>query len=98
MISDIGCEDCCGVMWQWLREQTYRVDGLPDTGDPSWSWYDLPGAKGSLYRQGSYGDVKLLAGAYWTHGAYSGSRSRSSSYCRWDTNTSLGGRGRSPKL
>jgi hypothetical protein len=24
MISDIGCEDCCGVSSQWLRDQGYR--------------------------------------------------------------------------
>lgn len=26
MISNIGCEDCCGVMYQWLRDQSYRLD------------------------------------------------------------------------
>ena len=26
MISNIGCEDCCGVMWQWLDEQSFRCD------------------------------------------------------------------------
>lgn len=25
MISNIGCEDCCGVIWQWLRD-TWKVD------------------------------------------------------------------------
>ena len=26
MISNIGLEDCCGAMWQWLRDQSYRWD------------------------------------------------------------------------
>lgn len=26
MISNIGCEDCCGVMWQWLQDQAYRFN------------------------------------------------------------------------
>jgi len=26
MISNIGLEDCCGAMWQWLLDQSYRWD------------------------------------------------------------------------
>lgn len=26
MISNIGCEDMCGAMWQWLRDQSFRCD------------------------------------------------------------------------
>ena len=26
IISNIGCEDCAGVLWQWLDEQSYRFD------------------------------------------------------------------------
>jgi len=93
MISNIGCEDCCGAMYQWLLDQSWRADSLPDTGDPTWSWYDLPGAKGSLYRQGSTGDVKLLAGGYWGYGSYCGSRCRHANNFRWNTNSIIGGRG-----
>jgi len=161
MISNIGCEDCCGVLWQWLNEQSYRYDGGSHThaftgdalanhqhdlavigGDvgpanavldtdklaktdasnvvitgaddpagggvkgasagtptgtnaavdpvPAWGYYDLPGSKGSEYRQGTYGDVKLLAGANWTCGAASGSRARDASYYRWSTYANVG--------
>jgi len=93
MISNIGCEDCCGAMWQWLLDQSFRLDGLPDTGDPTWSWYDLPGAKGSIYRQGTYGDAKLLAGGAWGSGSLCGSRCRYASSYRWHTNSYIGGRG-----
>lgn len=109
MVSSIGCEDCCGVMYQWLNEQSYRYDGGSHTHNentaaaytqnattgatdplPAWAWYDLPGAKGSLYMQGSNGDVKLLAGANWLHGASSGSRSRSAYSYRWNASSDIG--------
>ena len=56
----------------------------------TFNYYNLPGAKGSLYRQGTYGDVKLLAGASWYHGAHAGSRARSASVFRWYTNSFYG--------
>lgn len=133
MISNIGCEDCCGAMWQWLDEQSYRYDGGSHTHAftgsalaththtenqeasytqnvqtaatsagtpagtnasvdpvPSWAWYTLPGDKGSLYEQGSYGDVKMLAGAGWANGASSGSRSRYAFGSRGDVYATLG--------
>lgn len=114
MISDIGCEDCAGAMYQWLRTQTYRfagaadhthdvtVSGDPETattgnpsGDvaPSYSWYDLPGSKGSLYKQGTYGDAKLLAGGAWSYGSNCGSRARHAYYSRWYTDSNIGARG-----
>lgn len=62
---------------------------------PAWGYYDLTGAKGSLYRQGVCGDVRLLAGACWNNGAVSGSRSRNAYYSRWNAGTDIGSRGRS---
>lgn len=94
MISNIGCEDCAGAMHQWLLDQSWRADGLPDTGDPTWDWEDLPGAKGSLYQQGTYGDVKLLAGLSWAAGARCGSRARDAYFWRWRASPAIGGRGR----
>jgi hypothetical protein len=135
MIANNGCEDCCGVMCQWLIDQNFRYDGgshthnntitfrNPATGSPTFklngetklnavtgsgadevitntsvdpapvlAYYNLPGAKGSLYRQGTYGDVKLLAGAGWSYATYSGSRSRLANSYRWNTSTTFGGR------
>jgi len=43
---------------------------------PAWAWYNLPLDKGQLYRQGTNGDVKAVAGGIWNDGTYSGSRSR----------------------
>lgn len=59
---------------------------------PAWAYYDLPGSKGSIYRQGSYGDVKLLAGGRWANGSYCGSRCRTASDYRWIASSSIGGR------
>lgn len=91
MVSNIGCEDCCGIMLQWLDEQTSRNDDSAYSG--SWGWYDLSGSKGSLYKQGGTGDAKLVAGGAWTYGSYSGSRCRSATYYRWLANSAIGSRG-----
>jgi hypothetical protein len=93
MISNCGCFDCCGVMWQWLSDQSFRIGGLTDpTVDPAWSWEDLPGSKGSLYKQGTYGDVKLLAGGCWTNGSNCGSRCRLANRSRWNAYSYFGAR------
>jgi hypothetical protein len=64
-----------------------------DEAAPGFSWYNLPGSQGSLYRQGGYGDVKLHAGGYWNAGSLCGPRCRGARYGRWYTASSLGGRG-----
>ncbi len=56
-------------------------------------YYDLPGAKGSLYRQGTNGDVKLLAGGYWYYGSSAGSRCRYAISYRWNESSFIGARG-----
>jgi hypothetical protein len=61
---------------------------------PGFSWYVLPGSKGQLYKQGVYGDVKLLAGMAWSAGSDCGSRCRSAAYYRWSANAAVGCRGR----
>jgi len=87
MISAIGCEDCCGALWQWLQDQSYQYSA------GALAWYDLPGAKGSLYMQGTVGDVKLLAGGDWANGTSCGSRGRFAAYCRWNASVSICSRG-----
>jgi len=52
--------------------------------------YALPGNKGSIYKQGTYGDVKLLAGRTWNNGTYCGSRARVAYNYRWRATTDLG--------
>ena len=93
MISNIGCEDCAGALYQWLKDQSAMYDDAVVAG-----WYDLAGAKGSLYRPVDTNDVKLVAGGNWGSAADCGSKCRSAVYLRWTTDASFGGRGRSRKL
>ncbi len=58
-----------------------------------WNYYVLPGNKGSIYKQGNYGDAKLAAGGYWNLGSICGSRSRVASYYRWYASSAFGARG-----
>ena len=60
--------------------------------DPAFSYQDLGNNKGSIYKQGTYGDVKLLAGGYWITATIAGSRCRAAHNCRWNTSTGLGSR------
>ena len=90
MISNIGCEDCCGVLNQWLRDQSAMYDDAVAA-----AWYDLPGSKGQLYRPVDTNDVKLRAGGHWGHAARCGSRCRYADYYRWGAEANIGGRGRS---
>ena len=87
MISNIGCEDCAGAMYQWLRDQLAMYDNAVVAG-----WYDLPGAKGSLYRPEDTNDVKLRAGGSWNSGQACGSRCRAAHYYRWATYATVGAR------
>jgi len=94
MISDIGCEDCCGAVYQWLRTQTYQ--GNLDGGgafDEAYTWKDQTDGQGELATQGDYGDAKLLAGGYWNAGVKCGSRSRNMNSYRWVTYGFAGARG-----
>jgi hypothetical protein len=61
----------------------------------TYGWQALSDNKGQLYRQSTYGDVKLLAGGNWTFAAYCGPRSRNAYYWRWFTHSTIGGRFRS---
>ena len=90
IISNIGCEDCCGCLQQWLRVQTYKPPAVP-----GWGWYDVPGGKGSLYNYGGLAgdaDVKVMAGGTWGHGSYCGSRSRYLAHTRSQLNTNISAR------
>lgn len=91
MISEIGCEDMCGAMWQWLGEQSYRNDDASYSG--SWAYQTLGGNKGSLQRQGASGDAKILAGGPWNLGTSAGSRCRSGIATRATTGGNIGARG-----
>lgn len=89
MISNIGCEDCCGAYWQWLLTPSVKLDYGTTAG-----WIDLPNSKGSFYTYGNngYGNTQLRAGGSWGLGASCGSRSRAASGWRWYVAAEIGGR------
>ena len=77
------------------RLESANAGGVTATADlalnsQAFGWQTLGGNKGSLYKQGTYGDVKLLAGLNWSHGTSCGSRGRNALTHRWFTYTTLG--------
>ena len=92
MVSNIGCEDCAGTLWQWLNDSLTSADG-----SASWAWKDVTGSRGQVYSQGTYGYYKLIAGGSWAYGAYCGSRSRDLGDWAWFSDSDIGARGLSQK-
>lgn len=65
MISNIGCEDCCGAMWQW---------GM-DTGYSNEAWKAGYGAIDSNVAGAiNYEATRVLLGGSYSSSSYSGSR------------------------
>ena len=69
MISNIGLEDCCGVLWQFSME-------LGFAGESGWT----NSVHNSSVDDRSYGQTygtlyRLLLGSLWANGSYCGSRS-----------------------
>ena len=83
MLSFIGCEDCCGAMWQWLEEVS------ANGGSAGFSTYDGQGDFGGTYAAA----YALLAGANWSHSSSCGSRARNGNNARSTVNANIGGRG-----
>lgn len=68
MVSDIGCEDCCGVLWQWGRER-----GAINSGT---SWANAYDTNDSSEQKGQHyaAPTCALLGAAWGNGVNCGSR------------------------
>lgn len=82
MISFIGAEECCGYLYQWLR------DVAPNGGN-TWSAYDGSGSFGQQYGN-TYG---FLAGGNWSDSSHCGSRCRNSLQVISRKVLTFGGRG-----
>lgn len=95
MTSAIGCEECCGYLWQWLRNVSAlgtgsawtnidKADGH-DIGSSTAAWYSVDGQNkfGQMYQV----VTSLLAGGLWLNGVGCGSRFRYAfsvrSFCGW---------------
>ena len=86
MISNIGCEDMCGVMWQWGREQGAIA------GTSSWTnAYDGndAGVGGQHYNAPS----RPFFGGEWDNGVVCGSRGSHWAYAALGLFSSAAGRG-----
>ena len=96
MVSGIGCEDCCGALNQWLRDQSYQND---TTYSPTFAYKSLPGSKGQIQVQSTSGDVKLTAGgSALITASQAGSRSRTAIQGRNGASVNLGFRGLAPAI
>lgn len=92
MLSNIGCEDTCGFLWQWLQE-------LGFAGGSGWSdsFYNS-GVDPRSYGQG-YGTVyRLHAGGDWGSSSSCGSRSASALRASSSVSANGGARGASEPL
>ena len=92
IISDYGCEDMTGVLWQWLMDLGFAGGS---------GWTDSAYASGvDAVREGQcYGNVfRLLAGAHWGHGASCGRRAAVCDCVSSRVVANLGGRGASEPL
>lgn len=69
MISNIGLEDCCGVLWQFSMD-------LGFAGGAGWTNSVCNSSVDDKSYGQTYGTLyRLLLGSYWRGGAYCGSRS-----------------------
>ncbi len=89
MISDIGLEDCCGVLWQWVNDEyehyaTASNNVSYHTGTNTYmsgySWTNSVATYNGAIDDKNYGDShgfsrQALAGAYWSGSSRCGSRS-----------------------
>lgn len=82
MISFIGCEEMCGYLGQWTRNESAN-------GGSSWATYDGDDFFGQIFGV-SYA---LVVGGTWGDGARCGSRFRYAAYERSHTGPYFGGRG-----
>ena len=92
IISNIGCEDCTGTLYQWVDGgHIYRNHDTTYNG--AWSWKTTGQNRGQQYTQGADGAVGLLAGGAWTFGSACGSRCRNADGIRSATAANRGSRG-----
>lgn len=69
MISNIGLEECCGYLWQWVR--TSNANGSADWQSTTYA-SAIDGAKSYGSSYGAF--YRALVGGSWSNGSYCGSR------------------------
>lgn len=90
MVSWIGCEDCCGALWQRGKEVGSSSAGSWASGYDSNDLY----VKGSQYNN----HIRVLFGGSWVNGASCGSRAANWNSGALDLIADIGSRGASEPL
>jgi hypothetical protein len=86
MISNVGCEDCCGNLWQWGEE--------PGGGALTAAWVNAyDGNDSGVAGQGYQVPNRAVAGGSWNAGALCGSRGSAWAYGPLLLSAGLGARG-----
>jgi hypothetical protein len=86
MISDVGCESCCGAMWQCGCD--------PGGGASAASWVDAFDANDSgVAGQHYLAPNRALVGGHWNYGTYCGSRGSTWSHSPLYLSSTVGARG-----
>lgn len=91
MTSNIGCEDTCGFLWQWLRQTTCYGS---DWRDQAYTGNVDPRSYGRQYGH----LVRVLAGGKWNDGSGCGSRSTDGSGVSSGIDAYCGARGASEPI
>ena len=87
MISNYGCEDGCGFMWQWAYEIGFA-------GGSSWVGSVYNSSVDSTYMGATYGVLyRARLGGDWDDGSHCGSRSVSCAHGSASVDARYGGRG-----
>ena len=107
MISNIGCEDCCGFMWQWALDSggPFRYNNDNDTtsgNDVTWADVTSHGYKNQYDENvddlkqlgdGYATPARALVGGNWNNGSHCGSRCSNWNNGPLNRNDNIGGRG-----
>ena len=87
MVSNIGCEDCCGVLWQWGIEGGGGNTGI--NWQSAFDANDFSDVRGQQYAE----PYRSLLGAHWDNADISGSRASIWGYSPLFLNVDCGLRG-----
>jgi hypothetical protein len=91
IISNIGLEDMSGVWWTWLQDRQSYIDGADYAAAIVFGYENISGTRGSHYGQGTYqAQAAVVAGGFWNHATYCGSRARNASYRRSNVSSYIG--------
>jgi formylglycine-generating enzyme required for sulfatase activity len=85
-VSAFNIVDAVGNVLEWLSDMNFYQES-----SRSYNWYNVLGAgMGQAYLANQYGMVSLIAGDYWAHGVYCGSRCVYLLSSTWSRHTNVG--------